>query len=479
VAGAGRERARPLEALLSGMPPAWPQPLLGRIRREARDRTLVVLDDDPTGTQTVRGVLVLIEPSVADLAKALDAHPAVLFILTNSRSLPSERAVALARRLGTRIRAAARRTGRSVSVVSRSDSTLRGHFPAEVDALAAAFGVPDAPVLLMPYLGEAGRVTVGDVHYLVRDGAAVPVADTEFARDPAFGYRESNLREWVVARLGPGDARPILSLSLDAIRSGGPDAVARALREAAPRAVVIANAADDRDAETIAAGVLEAEAERPILARTAAGYVRARAGQPRQPVLERAELRHGGGPGVVIVGSHVPTTTRQLDALIADPPVAVEHIEVPVARLAATRRNDRILRATVARAGSALDRGAVPIVATSRELVSPSDDDPTGLRLARRVSRTLATVVRALEPKPAWIVAKGGITSSDVAAYGLGARQAAVVGPLLPGVPVWRIRRAGGRSVLLVVFPGNVGDADSLRRAVDILAAAPDVSSGG
>jgi len=479
VAPAGPGSARRLDDLLAGRPPVWPEALLGRIRRRARDRTLVVLDDDPTGTQTVRGVDVLIDPSVDDLARALDRHPAVLFVLTNSRSLPRDRAVALAGRLGGRIRAAARRAGRQVSLVSRSDSTLRGHFPAEVDALAEAFGIADAPVLFMPYLGEAGRVTVDDVHYLVRDGAAVPVAETEFARDAAFGYRDSNLRAWLAARLGPGEERVISSLSLEAVRSGGPASVAEHLRAAPPRAVIVANAADDRDAETIAAGVLDLEGQRPILARTAAGYVRARAGQPRQPVLEPAELRRGSGPGLVIVGSHVPTTTRQLEALLARPPVPLEPIDVPVSQLATSGGGRGLVRATVARASAALDRGVMPVVATSRETLAPTVDDPTGLRLARRISRALASVVRALEPRPAWIVAKGGITSSDVAVHGLGAGEATVVGPLLPGVPVWRVRRGRHSSVLLVVFPGNVGDDEALHAAVAALAAPPGVRREG
>ena len=478
MAGGGPERVRRLDDVLAGVPPVWPEPLVPRIRRRARDRTLIVLDDDPTGTQTVRGVRVLIEPSVDDLAAALDAHPSVLFVLTNSRSLPREPAVALASRLGKRIRAAARRTGRPVSLVSRSDSTLRGHFPAEVDALAASVGIADAPVLLMPYLGEGGRLTIDDVHYLVRNDAAVPVADTEFARDPAFGYGESNLREWVAARLGPGDQRPITSLSLQAIRAGGPGVVAGTIRAAPERTVIVANAADDRDAEVIAAGVLDVEPERAILARTAAGYVRARAGQLRPAPLEAAALRHGPGPWLVVVGSHVPATTRQLDALLKDPPVPVARIDVPVPELAAARGDRGFVRATAARAADALDRGLVPIVVTSREVVRPSADDPTGLGLARRVARALAAIVRDLEPRPAWIIAKGGITSSDIAAFGLGARGATVVGPLLPGVPVWRVRRARRRSVLLVVFPGNVGDDRALRDAVGALAAAPVTGTG-
>jgi uncharacterized protein YgbK (DUF1537 family) len=466
-----RATETPIAELLEGLPPVWPHPLLARIRRSSRDRTLVVLDDDPTGTQTVRDVEVLIDPSTDALARVLASHPRVVFVLTNSRSLPRDRAVTLARRLGRRIALAARIAKRDLSLVSRSDSTLRGHYPAEVDALAEGAGVAAAPVLFMPYLGEAGRLTRDDVHYVVRDGTAVPVAETEFARDAAFGYRESNLRDWLAIRGANAAHRPIESLSLESIRTLGPDGVSAAIRRVAPRTVIVANAVDDGDAEVIAAGVVAVEQERPILGRTAAGYVRARSGQPRAPLLGAGELRVGPGPGLVIVGSHVPTTTRQMDVLLSDPPGPIEHVEVDAADAANPRRRRAVVRAAVARAADALARGAVPVVATSRQLLAPSAADPTGLRLARRVSTTLAAIVRELEPRPGWIIAKGGITSSDVASRGLRAAAATVVGPLLEGVPVWRVPRPGRRSLLLVVFPGNVGDDQALRSAVARLTA--------
>jgi uncharacterized protein YgbK (DUF1537 family) len=234
---------------------------------------------------------------------------------------------------------------------------------------------------------------------------------------------------------------------------------------------VIANAVEDRDAEVVALAAAVVESERPIVARTAAGYVRARAGQRHSGVLGPSTVRVHAGPGLVIVGSHVMATTRQLAALLADPPATLELIEVPAAAAANARGSAELVRSTVAAARAALDRGAVPVVATSRELLAPAAHDPTGLRLARRISRLLAAVVRELEPRPAWIVSKGGITSSDVASVGLGARRARVVGPVLPGVPLWRVRRRGG-SVPLVVFPGNVGGDDALREAVAILVGA-------
>jgi uncharacterized protein YgbK (DUF1537 family) len=455
-----------------GLPPIWPTSLRANIRRAATDRTLVVLDDDPTGTQTVRDVPVLMDPSGDDLIRLFEARTPVAFILTNSRSLPAKQAVDLAATLGRRVAHAARRTGRSISVVSRSDSTLRGHFPAEVEPLLDALGWSDAPILLMPYLGDAGRVTIDDTHFVIRAGSAVPVAETDYAQDPAFPYAESNLRRWVAAR--PGTAgRPIASLSLGLIRGGGPAAVEEALRALEPRTVCIANAADDRDAEVVAAATLALERSgSPILARTAAGFVRARAGQARSADLQPVELPLGEGAGLIVVGSHVPATTRQLQRLLADPPLEVELVDIPAAQAADAAAGSRIRRRAAQRIAALLRTGITPVVATSRERLEPGPDDPLGIAQAARISATLMGAIRSLPLRPGWILSKGGITSSDVATVALGTRSAFVLGQLLPGVPVWRLD--GGRypGLVLAVFPGNVGDDGALRAAVAGLARA-------
>ena len=456
----------------AGLPPIWPTSLRASVRRAAAGRSLVVLDDDPTGTQTVRDVPVLIDPSSDDLVRLFEAKAPVVFVLTNSRSLPEAKAAELANTLGRRIARAAGRTGRPISVVSRTDSTLRGHFPAEVDPLLDALGWSDAPILLMPYLGDAGRITIDDTHFIVRDGEAIPVAQTEYANDPAFPYTDSNLRQWVAAR--PGTAgRPIASLPLALIRRGGPSAVEDVLRSLEPRTVCIANAADDRDAEVVAAATLALEASgAPILARSAAGYVRARAGQARSPNLSAKQLPLGDGPGLIVVGSHVPATTRQLQRLLGDPPLEVELVDIPASQAADPASAPRIRRRAAERIGQLLQAGVTPVVATSRERLETEPGDPSGMAQAARIAATLMGAIRSLPLRPGWVLSKGGITSSDVATVALGARSALVLGQLLPGVPVWRVE--GGRypGLVLVVFPGNVGDDGSLRSAVTALARA-------
>ena len=156
-----------------------------------------MLDDDPTGTQTVHNIPVLTEWSVASLRAELANDLPCFYILTNSRSLPLPGAQAMNVEIARNLREASHQAQRDFVIVSRSDSTLRGHFPGEVDALANALEQDFDGWLIIPFFLEGGRYTIGNVHYVAEGDKLVPAGETPFARDSAFGYRASNLREWV------------------------------------------------------------------------------------------------------------------------------------------------------------------------------------------------------------------------------------------------------------------------------------------
>src|SRR5918999_2487080 len=206
---------------------------------EIRDRVLesgrrvVVLDDDPTGVQSVHGVPVLTTWAVEDLRWALEQTSPTFFVLHNSRSLPEEEAVAMNREIARNLSEAAGETGVDFDVLSRSDSTLRGYYPAETDALAEALEEggrgPDG-LIICPAFFEAGRITVDDVHWVRQDGELVPAGQTEVASDHSFGYRSSNLKAWVEEKTGGRlAAREVLSVGLADLREGGPGRVAEIL----------------------------------------------------------------------------------------------------------------------------------------------------------------------------------------------------------------------------------------------------------
>ncbi|HWA84946.1 MAG TPA: four-carbon acid sugar kinase family protein [Opitutus sp.] len=432
----------------------------------SRAARVVVLDDDPTGTQTVHDVPVLTEWSVAGLATELAAPGGCFYILTNTRAVAAERASAINREIGRNLLSAARQSGRKFRVISRSDSTLRGHFPAETDALAETLGGGFAATLLVPAFFEGGRITVDDVHYVVGASGPVPAGETEFARDATFGYRASNLREWVEEKTG-GRVRAgdVVSISLDDLR-GERSRLTAKLEALAGDVVVIVNAEkrDDLTALTRALKGAEAKGKR-FLFRTAASFVAAYAGIEPRPLLGAEEIAPAGnGGGLVVVGSHVGKTSVQLERLRQTADVTA--IEVSVGNLLRPESRDAETVGAGKRAASALGAGRNVVVYTSRSLVAGSDAGEN-LAIGEAVSRGLVGIVAKIGRRPRWVIAKGGITSSDVATQALGVKRALVLGQALPGVPVWRLGDESRWPGLgYVVFPGNVGDEDALSRLV-------------
>ncbi len=429
---------------------------------------LVVLDDDPTGTQTVHGIPVLTTWDESILAtELLDPAPAV-FLLTNTRAYPVERVVAINREIGVALRAASKATGRDFVIVSRSDSTLRGHYPAETDALAEGLGGVDA-VFIIPAFFPGGRYTLDDVHYVAEAGRLVPAGETEFARDASFGYRHSNLREWVAEKTGGRvPAAEVVSISLADLREGGPSPVTDKLVAMRSGSVVIVNAVSPTDLAVLTHALGDKRLKvRRFLFRTAADFVSAYAAITSRPILGPSELCDKGSNhgGLIVAGSYVGKTTAQLDALFTGLPALVR-VEISVSKLLDPLNRD----AECARAGNAAEAAIVSgrsvVLYTSRLLVTGSDAQ-SSLAIGHQISLGLVGVVCALKMRPAWFIAKGGITSSDLATRALKILRAIVVGQALPGVPVWQTGiESKWPGLCYVVFPGNVGDSDALAELV-------------
>ncbi len=447
-----------------------------RALREADGLLLGVLDDDPTGSQSVHGVQVVTVAEEDAYQAAFAAGADTCFVLTNTRSRTEADAAALNTLTAHGLFTVARRRGVRLQLISRSDSTLRGHVLAEVAALQAArtdlAGRGFDGVLLVPAFLEAGRVTAGDIHWAQTGGELVPVGETEYARDAVFGYAASDLRDFVAEKSsGAVRAQDVRSIGLAEIRLGGPARVAELLAGVRDGAWVVVNATEYSDLEAVACGVLLAERTgRSFLFRTGPSFVRALSGlEPKPPLRGPAIVPPGGpaGPGRVVAGSHVSTTTRQLAALTAAGRTA--SVELDAAAVAGGA--DGAVTDAAARAAAALAHSDV-LLYTSRTVVTGSGGVDS-LTVARRVSAALARVVRqALAGQPAWVVAKGGITSHDVAVHGLGIRRAEVAGQLFPGLisvlrPVDAAAAAVGRPY--VVVAGNVGDDQTLRQVVAIL----------
>ena len=466
--------------LLDAAPPLRIEPD-ARQRIRAANRAagvrIAVLDDDPTGSQAVHGVSIVTAFEATEYAAALTESGSTCFVLTNTRSLAESDAIVLTTDVCRDLFRVGRQLAATVAVVSRSDSTLRGHVVAEVRAIDRArrevLGSGYDGVLLVPAFFEAGRFTAGNIHWATVDGDPIPVGDSEFARDATFGYSSSDLRDFV-AEKSAGTIRPdqVQTISLADIRSGGPDRVADILAAVSDGAFVVVNATDYADLDVVVLGLHQAQAGgRAFLCRTGPSFVAALAGvEPQDTLTAPAIWPQGnpGGHGLVVVGSHVGLTSRQVAAARARGGLLDVELQVPLLIDPATRD------AQVSQATRAVTEGLATgdvLLCTSRQLVR-SNDPQASLAISRTVSAALVEVVRAaLAAQPAWMIGKGGITSHDVAVRGLGIRRAEVLGQLLPGlVSVLRPIEAASEAIGMpyVVFAGNVGDESTLAHVIGI-----------
>lgn len=444
----------------------------------ANEPMFIVLDDDPTGTQSVANLPVLTRWERADLEWAFAQDAPAIYVMTNSRSLSATDAERINREVAEAALAVAQDKDIKVSFVSRSDSTLRGHFPLEPETLAGSVEKQNGRVdgiILVPAFGDAGRITVGGVHYAGSEAEGfIPVAESEFARDATFGYAHSDLAEWVEEKTGDATkAEQVLRISLDELR-GDVVAVAEKLGLAKDRQPIIVDIVTEEDLRQLSLAVVAAESNGAhFIYRVGPPFMRARIGQDVPTPLDRQVIDNARTTepdtdgGLIVVGSHVPTTTKQLEVLLAEENAEV--VELDVCTVLSDER-DSYLATTAARVIELLHRGNV-ILHTSRELVTGKNAEES-LAIVREVSAALIAVVNktAHSVKPRFVIAKGGITSSDVASRGLEMTRATVIGPMQPGIiSLWQLVDGPAAGVPYIVFAGNVGNERSLADVVSTL----------
>lgn len=428
---------------------------------------IIVLDDDPTGSQTVHSCLLLLQWDVETLRIGLRDDAPIFFILTNTRSLTPEKAATGTREACQNLKQALTLENiQDFLVVSRSDSTLRGHYPIETDVIAAELGAFNAHFLI-PAFFEGGRITRDSVHYLKVNGVETPVHETEFARDSVFGYSHSYLPDYVEEKTqGRIRADQVEQFLLIDIRQG----VLERLLYLHDNQCCVVDAETQADLNRFAADILAAAAQgKRFLFRSAASLLTALAALPAQAIAPEAMAQYvrNGKPGAVIVGSHVQKTTEQLQHLLNQP--GIVGVEVEVARLLAPDREaarSQLLTEILSQTRAIYADGKTSVIYTSRQELT-FDDAQTRLDFGEAVSGLLMDVLRHLPENIGFLISKGGITSNDTLSNGLALRTAWLLGQVLPGVSM--VRTAADHPQFprlpVVLFPGNVGDATALATA--------------
>jgi uncharacterized protein YgbK (DUF1537 family) len=419
---------------------------------------IIVLDDDPTGSQTVHGCLLLTRWDVSTLKLGLYDQSPLMFVLTNTRGMGADEAARVTREVCHNLKQAMAGFNRPVLYVSRSDSTLRGHYPVETDVMAEELGPFDAHFLI-PAFFEGGRITMHGTHYLRTGDKMVQVHETEFARDSVFGYQSSFLPKYVEEKTrGRVRADEVVRFPIEEVRSG----CFERLMTLTENACCVVDAEKQEDLDRFADELLSAaEQGKRFLFRSAASLLTALAKLPPQPIApdRMREYVKNSRAGVVVVGSHVTKTTEQLTELLKQD--GIVPVEVDVNLL--PEKTSELLEKIIAEVEAAHGQDLTPVIFTSRvERLFP--DRQTRLRFGEQVSGFLMSVVHGLPKSIGFIVSKGGITSNDMLSLGLAIPAARIAGQILAGCSVVLTPKDHPRlpDIPVVIFPGNVGDEQAL-----------------
>jgi len=438
---------------------------------------IIVLDDDPTGIQTVHDISVYTAWDEDSIERGFAETSHLFFILTNSRSLSSSQTKTLHENIAETISKVSKKTGKPFIVLSRSDSTLRGHYPLETETIKETLektcGYTFDGEIIMPFFLEGGRYTIDDVHYVRQEELLIPAAQTEFANDKTFGYHESNLKEWCEEKTNHQvKASEVIGIELEDLRTLHIEKIKEQIESVNHFGKIIVNAIDYCDVKVFTIAFIQAlSSGKHYLFRCAASIVKVLGGVSDRPLLQRNELinQHKVNGGIVIAGSHVKKTTQQLEQLKEIPSLKFIEFNQHLVLQKQGLENEALRVSRLM--NEYISQGKNVVVYTRRQRIDfPNNDPDANLAMAVEISDALTSLVSSLTYRPSFIIAKGGITSSDIGTKALGVRKAKIMGQVLPGVPVWMTGpESKFPNLPYIIFPGNVGDIDALKKVVEIL----------
>lgn len=444
---------------------------------EANNKKIVVLDDDPTGVQTVHDISVYTNWDKDSIRQGFEEENNLFYVLTNSRGFTEDQTTKAHHEIAEVVDEVARETGKEYIFISRSDSTLRGHYPLETQLLKADYekntGKTIDGEIMCPFFKEGGRFTIDNVHYVKYGEELVPANETEFAKDKTFGYTAYTMPEYIEEKTKREyKAADVTCISLEDIHNMDIDKIEAQLMEVTGFNKVIVNAVDYADVKVFCTALYRAMAKGKVfMFRTAAAIVKVMGAVTDQPLLTREQMvvKETTNGGIVVVGSHTEKTTKQVECLkeLKD----IEFIELDATLVKDDDAFEAEVSRCLAREEECIRAGKTVCCYTTRALITADTGDKEDeLRLSVKISDAVQSLVGRLSITPSFVIAKGGITSSDVGTKALEVKKANVLGQIKPGIPVWQTGEESKYPLTpYVIFPGNVGEISTLKEAVEVL----------
>lgn len=430
---------------------------------ESLDYKIVVLDDDPTGTQTVKDLPVYTDWTESLLTDAFEQPNNMFYILTNSRALNALETTQLHQELSKNIENVSQKLNKPYLIISRGDSTLRGHFYLEPNVLNETATKPFNAVFYLPEFFEGDRYTYKGIHYLKEDNQYIPVSESEFANDTTFGFDSTSMADFIEEKSqGEIKSENVFHITLDQIRNREKEQILNTFGDLNNFDAVVVDALNDEDMDYFTACLVEylKYHNKKFIFRTAASFVKSICETPGE-IINLQNYKKNNNGGIIIVGSHVKKSSSQLKHLLEN--ANINAIEFDVKAVTQSNFQDYIDKLTT-EVENIITKGKDVVIYTSRDVIK-TGDLTNNLSISTNISNGLVSIIKRLSIQPNFIIAKGGITSSDVATKGLNIKKAKVIGQITKGVPVWLTgNEAKYHHMPYVIFPGNVGEVDTLTK---------------
>ncbi|ABB50750.1 conserved hypothetical protein [Prochlorococcus marinus str. MIT 9312] len=433
----------------------------------------VVIDDDPTGSQTVHDCLLLLKWDCPTLVKGFESKSNLFFILANTRSLSENDAKLIIEEICRNLKTviASQFYEEEIIFISRGDSTLRGHNYLEPSALNSCLGPFDA-TFHVPAFIEGKRLTINGSHFVDK----TPIDKTIFARDTIFGYETSNIKNLLFqkskSKLNLDDIQNLFLSDLEILNDEENNIIFKKLKNLKNNKHVIVDVENYSQIKKFSLIIKKLTKQKKFLFRTAASFI--------SSISEKNSVRQGETffsnlrirtkekfflPGLVIVGSYVELSTIQLKNLLeisTCKPIELDVFEF--FKISASENNQKkrnlFKNKFLKEIRLSFEQGKTPVLFTSRKFMSL--DYSEQFNFYNSLAFFIAELVADLKYEIGYLVSKGGITTNVILSDGLNADYVYLEGQILTGISVVTCNLKNDEKLPIITHPGNIGTKDSL-----------------
>jgi len=433
----------------------------------------VVIDDDPTGSQTVYDCLLLLKWDCATLAKGFESKSNLFFILANTRSLLENDAKLTIEEICKNIKTVISSYAyeEEIIFISRGDSTLRGYNFLEPITLNSCLGPFDATFHIPAFI-EGKRLTINGLHFVDK----TPVHKTIFARDKIFGYETSNVKNLLFkkskSKINIEDIQNLLLSDIEMLNDEENNIVFKTLKNLKNNKHVIVDVENYSQLKKFSLVVKKLIKHKKFLFRTAASFISSISEKKSvfQSEIFFSNLRIRNKeknflPGLIIVGSYVELSTIQLNNLLEISncnPIELDVFEF--FKISSSKNNNKrrnlFKNKFLKEIRFSFEKGKTPVLFTSRKFMSL--DYSELFHFYNSLACFIAELVADLKYEIGYLISKGGITTNVILSNGLNADYVYLEGQILTGISVVTYNLKNDAKLPIVTHPGNIGTKDSL-----------------